>query len=80
MIRDRMRSLRASLRSRLSNLPRIAWDASSNKIVFVKPDIVDDNERLTGHTTKHGDPSSQKSDDATRSAGSRSSVGRRNNR
>ncbi len=71
MIRDRLRRV-------LGKLPKVAWDASSNGIVFVpKEEVKAEAERLVGHKQVELPESAAVGDDTTRSKASRGSRPKR---
>jgi hypothetical protein len=49
MIREKLEALKGRLRDRWRRRPRMAWDAHSNRIVFVQGMVFDDKGRRTSH-------------------------------
>lgn len=74
MIRDRLRSLGSSLKNRVKRLPRVAWDAHSNRIVLVPAETVKTAppERLDGHKAAELPETAEIKNSTTRSVSSRS--------
>lgn len=68
MIRDRIKAI-------LKRVPRVAWDAHSNSLVFVKTtEVKAEAERLTGHKRTDLPETNEVGNNTTRAKSSRSAA------